>query len=98
VYISSQEEISEGKHVSFCLLRHPAACVTGFKKAAIAVRCNPLMFKLKRDQESAMIRLPYRIVYAVITQDEVLIYDSEQGFPLAVFKNLHYASLTDASW
>lgn len=42
--------------------------------------------------------LPYRIVYAVATQDSVLIYDTQQQTPLCVVSNLHYASFTDLAW
>lgn len=42
--------------------------------------------------------LPYRIVYAVATQDSVLIYDTQQTSPLCVVANLHYATFTDLTW
>ncbi|EON62603.1 hypothetical protein W97_01827 [Coniosporium apollinis CBS 100218] len=42
--------------------------------------------------------LPYRIVYAVATQDAVYVYDTQQQKPLCVVSNLHYATFTDLSW
>ena len=42
--------------------------------------------------------LPYRIVYAVATQDSVLVYDTQQQTPLIVVSNLHYTTFTDLSW
>lgn len=42
--------------------------------------------------------LPYRIVYAVATQDAVLVYDTQQQTPLAVVSNLHFATFTDVTW
>ena len=42
--------------------------------------------------------LPYRIIYAVATQDAVLVYDTQQQTPLVVVSNLHYATFTDLSW
>lgn len=42
--------------------------------------------------------LPYRIVYAVATQDSVLVYDTQQQTPLCVVSNLHYATFTDVTW
>ncbi|KAK9450611.1 WD40-repeat-containing domain protein [Limtongia smithiae] len=42
--------------------------------------------------------LPYRIVYAVATQDSVIVYDTEQSAPLCVVSNLHYAAFTDLTW
>lgn len=42
--------------------------------------------------------LPYRIVYAVATQDAVLIYDTQQQTPLCIVSNLHFATFTDLTW
>jgi chromatin assembly factor 1 subunit B len=42
--------------------------------------------------------LPYRIVYAVATQDSVHVYDTQQSKPLCVVSNLHYATFTDLTW
>lgn len=42
--------------------------------------------------------LPYRMVYAVATQDSVWIYDTQQAGPLCCFSNLHYAAFTDLAW
>ena len=42
--------------------------------------------------------LPYRIVYAVATQDAVLVYDTQQQTPLIVVSNLHYTTFTDLTW
>uniref|UniRef100_V5ELI2 CAF1B/HIR1 beta-propeller domain-containing protein n=1 Tax=Kalmanozyma brasiliensis (strain GHG001) TaxID=1365824 RepID=V5ELI2_KALBG len=42
--------------------------------------------------------LPYRMVYAVATQDSVWIYDTQQAGPICCFSNMHYASFTDLTW
>ncbi|WFD29797.1 Chromatin assembly factor 1 subunit [Malassezia sp. CBS 17886] len=42
--------------------------------------------------------LPYRMVFAVATQESVWVYDTQQATPLCCFSNLHYASFTDLSW
>lgn len=42
--------------------------------------------------------LPYRIVYAVATQDGVLVYDTQQQTPICVVSNLHFATFTDLTW
>ncbi|OKL56595.1 hypothetical protein UA08_08170 [Talaromyces atroroseus] len=47
---------------------------------------------------SSAFALPYRLVYAVATQDAVLIYDTQQQTPLCVVSNLHFATFTDLSW
>ncbi|RYC64777.1 hypothetical protein CHU98_g1418 [Xylaria longipes] len=42
--------------------------------------------------------LPYRIVYAVATQDAVFLYDTQQTTPICVVSNLHLATFTDLTW
>ncbi|KAI0151565.1 WD40 repeat-like protein [Xylariaceae sp. FL1272] len=42
--------------------------------------------------------LPYRMVYAVATQDAVLLYDTQQTTPICVVSNLHLATFTDLTW
>ena len=42
--------------------------------------------------------LPYRIIYAVATQDAVHLYDTQQQKPLCIVSNLHYATFTDLTW
>ncbi|KAK5130305.1 hypothetical protein LTR08_002229 [Meristemomyces frigidus] len=42
--------------------------------------------------------LPYRVVYAVATQDAIHVYDTQQQRPICVVSNLHYATFTDLTW
>jgi chromatin assembly factor 1 subunit B len=42
--------------------------------------------------------LPYRIVYAVATQDTIYIYDTQQTKPLCLVSNLHFSQFTDLTW
>jgi chromatin assembly factor 1 subunit B len=42
--------------------------------------------------------LPYRMVYAVATQDAVFVYDTQQTVPICVVSNLHYATFSDLTW
>lgn len=42
--------------------------------------------------------LAYRMVYAVATQDSVLLYDTQQMTPICVVSNLHCATFTDLAW
>jgi len=42
--------------------------------------------------------LPYRMLFAVATQDTVMIYDTQQSGPICMFTNLHYSSFTDVAW
>jgi chromatin assembly factor 1 subunit B len=46
----------------------------------------------------SIFQLPYRLLYAVACQDSVLLYDTQQAGPIAIFKGLHYAGFTDVAW
>ncbi|KAF6814745.1 WD repeat domain-containing protein [Colletotrichum plurivorum] len=46
----------------------------------------------------AAFALPYRMIYAVATQDSVLLYDSQQQTPICIVSNLHCATFTDLAW
>ena len=47
---------------------------------------------------ASVFSLPYRMLFAVATQDTVMIYDTQQAGPLCMFTNLHYAGFTDVAW
>jgi len=49
-------------------------------------------------RERSLFDLPYRMVYAVATLDQVFLYDTQQAGPICMFGNLHYAPFTDLSW
>jgi len=42
--------------------------------------------------------LPYRSIFAVLTLDTILIYDTYHTRPLCIARELHYAGLTDCTW
>lgn len=45
-----------------------------------------------------LVRLPYRVVFAVASEDSVLFYDTQQLFPFGYVSNIHYHTLSDISW
>ncbi|WWD20746.1 hypothetical protein CI109_105222 [Kwoniella shandongensis] len=54
--------------------------------------------KEKEKSLGSVFALPYRLLYAVACQDSVLLYDTQQAGPIAIFKGLHYAGFTDVAW
>jgi chromatin assembly factor 1 subunit B len=71
----------------------------GIKSYATCIRFNPFLFKLsKENSENALLDLPYKMVFAVATTDQVLIYTTEKTQPLAVIGNIHYAPINDMAW
>lgn len=80
------------------LHKTPTAFIGGFEKAAIAIRFNPRLFPLIYDRGEPIVPLSYRMIFAVVTQNSIYIFDTQNKAPLFVFSNLHYASLTDVAW
>jgi chromatin assembly factor 1 subunit B len=82
-----------------------------FSQPAVVVRPHPKLFKLpthalNESKENftpdhntmPSSNLPYRSLFAVLTVDSVLVYDTHHNRPLALVKGLHYAALTDCCW
>nr|KAG5708963.1 hypothetical protein BaRGS_009372 [Batillaria attramentaria] len=92
----------------------PASYLPSPTKATVAVRVCPCLFELRKvcrkeeetldesakewEKYSTVFCLPYRIVFAVATEDSVLLYDSQQTMPFAYLSNIHYHQLSDLSW
>lgn len=100
LYKSSETSENENAvfiHIRAGLRRPPVMCISGFKKPAIAVRFSPVLFKLQ-EGESGYIDLPYRMIFAIATQDSIFVYDTQRLEPLAVAASIHYAVITDICW
>jgi len=79
-------------------LSKPAAAFSLPGKGAVCIRCNPIQFKNK-NVSNPIFRMGYRIVFAVATMDaKVIVFDTEQPFPLALIEGIHYAPATDLAW
>ena len=52
----------------------------------------------EKNSMGSVFALPYRLVYAVACQDSVLLYDTQQTGPIAIFRGLHYAGFNDVAW
>lgn len=63
----------------------------------MVVRPNPLLYHIPLGTANKS-NMPHRCIFAVLTVDAVLIYDTVHDSPLAVARGLHYAGLTDAAW
>ncbi|XP_023329591.1 chromatin assembly factor 1 subunit B [Eurytemora carolleeae] len=94
-------------------LNRPAICLPSRDKYTIAVRFSPVFYKLRPVKRkglkstvglepweiySTVFSLPYRQVYAVATQNAVMLYDTQQIVPIGRVSNIHYTGLTDLAW
>ncbi|XP_053312253.1 chromatin assembly factor 1 subunit B isoform X2 [Spea bombifrons] len=87
-------------------LRRPIAHLPCPEKATLAVRCCPVFYELRKSVKDdsgqtpppGLICQPYRMVFAVASEDSVLFYDTQQLFPFGYVSNVHYHTLSDISW
>jgi chromatin assembly factor 1 subunit B len=49
---------------------------------------NPILF----------LRLPYRLIFAIATENSLYLYDTQHLMPFAYLTGIHYSNLTDLSW
>ncbi|XP_023669541.2 chromatin assembly factor 1 subunit B [Paramormyrops kingsleyae] len=86
--------------------KRPIAHLPCPSKATLAVRCCPVYFELrsrKGEDDSAQappstFALPYRLVFAVASEDSVLLYDTQHRLPFGYVSNIHYHTLSDLTW
>uniref|UniRef100_A0A3Q0SQ41 Chromatin assembly factor 1, subunit B n=1 Tax=Amphilophus citrinellus TaxID=61819 RepID=A0A3Q0SQ41_AMPCI len=82
-------------------LKRPIAHLPCPSKATLAVRCCPVYFELrtkKGEGKDIQTRLPYRMVFAVASEDSILLYDTQQTLPFGLVSNIHYHTLSDLTW
>ena len=70
---------------------------------SFVVRCHPTLFQLKKNLEGTVhpepwYSLPYRIVFAIGTKTEVIIYDTQHQGAIGRISGYHLASITDLAW
>ena len=67
-------------------------------KATILVRSSPVVYSLREDVEENFLGLPYRVIFAIMTVDTVILHDSQSRAPFMYVDNLHYDNLTSLCW
>lgn len=78
-------------------LNKPIVHLPGMSKPAVCVKFSPYLYK-RKSTNPGVFELPYKMIFAVATQDSVIIYDTENLEPMAVVNNVHYSTITDMSW
>ncbi|KAK1743869.1 WD40 repeat domain-containing protein [Skeletonema marinoi] len=98
--VMNSDKLAGSSFATYLFVRHhfeqPYKVLTGLEKPSVVIRPNPMLFQLPAQSRTKAI-LPYRSIFAVLTIDTVLIYDTHHNVPLAMARGLHYAGLTDAS-
>jgi len=98
--VGAVNKLDESSFATYLFARHhfdqPYKVLAGLEKPSVAIRPNPVLYQLPPNSTASA--LPYRSIFAVLTSDTVLIYDTHHNKPLAMANGLHFATLTDATW
>lgn len=71
----------------------------GLKTYATCIKFNPYLYEKTSDiSKVPLLDLPYRMVFAVATTDQVIVFATDQQQPIAVIGNIHYAPINDLAW
>jgi chromatin assembly factor 1 subunit B len=95
-FIYSRDSIE--RYNSILKERSPIAQLPNHKKPVIAVRFSPVKYSLRQSKSKPLLSKDFRYIFAVATQDSVVVYDTQHAKAIAIFGNLHYATVTDISW
>ncbi|XP_033104353.1 chromatin assembly factor 1 subunit B-like [Anneissia japonica] len=52
----------------------------------------------KKSTTRSLFNLPYRMVFAVASEDSIMLYDTEQVTPFAMISKIHYQQINDLAW
>lgn len=81
------------------LNKGPVVHLPGLRKPAIVVRFSPARYKLlENGGDMNVFNLSYRMLFAIATQDSILVYDTQRLNCVAVVTSIHYAVITDIAW
>lgn len=106
---AAKEGNDNHSHVAFvysrnCLKKSPIAFISGFNQAATVVSFSRMKYKLKDNHSdgssppNSWLSLPYRMIFAVATREEVLICDTQHMSVVAECKRFHYDNMSDLAW
>ena len=83
----------------------PSAQLPCGKQAAIAVRFSNVLYHTNttnndndNNNDRMLSNLPYEMVFAVATINEVIVYHTSQTKPIALLRDLHITEITDITW
>uniref|UniRef100_A0A1B0A0W6 CAF1B/HIR1 beta-propeller domain-containing protein n=1 Tax=Glossina pallidipes TaxID=7398 RepID=A0A1B0A0W6_GLOPL len=103
--ITDFESVAKPSHATYAFTRYdfrqPAIVLPCSDQYTIAVRCCPLLYRLRpynAKKNPPVVSLPYRMIFAVATRSSVYFYDTQQKSPFGLISNIHYTRLTDITW
>lgn len=91
VYIYGRSTLIDGYN-------KPIIRISNLKKPALIISFNPIFYQISNTTSNGMVSLPYKLIFAIATSNEILIYETTNIEPIGIIGNLHYTPLTDLAW
>lgn len=76
----------------------PVMHLPGGETPSVCVRFNPVLFQKRQPTSTSLTDLPYRVIFAICSQDSVTIYDTDETQPIVYVAGIHCTSITDCAW
>uniref|UniRef100_T1HGC6 WD_REPEATS_REGION domain-containing protein n=1 Tax=Rhodnius prolixus TaxID=13249 RepID=T1HGC6_RHOPR len=100
--LSESRDIGTTNNATWIFLRRklssPVLHYPSLNQPTMVTKWCPLKFTLRKEVNSPVFSLPYRMVLAVATKTTILLYDTQHAVPIAMISNIHYTKLTDLAW
>ncbi|KAI7862254.1 WD40-repeat-containing domain protein [Spinellus fusiger] len=80
------------------LSKYPIAYNSNHPKPSIAIRWCSKPYELRSQLNKSVFGLPYRMLYAIATQDTIFVYDTQQAKPICALSGMHFAPIMDLAW
>lgn len=77
------------------VLNKPSLVISTNNKPAICTRFCQKIFQKKEEDQFSMLDIPFVVVFAISTMDNVMIYSTASLAPIAVVGNIHFALIND---
>ncbi|CCH60172.1 hypothetical protein TBLA_0C03690 [Henningerozyma blattae CBS 6284] len=79
-------------------LQNPSIALPGLSRPAIAIAWSPIIYEFvgnTNTEKRPLINLPYKMLIAIATTTQIIIYDTSSIEPVSIIGNLHYTPITD---
>jgi chromatin assembly factor 1 subunit B len=77
--------------------KRPISCLPGHNEPIIGVRFSPVLYKAKSSSVFNK-QCEYKMVYCVMSKKNIMLYDTQSPYPIAVMKECFSETISDAAW
>ncbi|XP_078088892.1 chromatin assembly factor 1 subunit B isoform X2 [Mustelus asterias] len=95
--VSKMSSACEGETKTYRMF-HDDGMKSFFRRLTFTPDGSLLLTPDESPKKTNVFKLPYRLVFAVASEDSILLYDTQQTVPFGYISNIHYHTLSDITW